>query len=185
MRTRKLGLSLAALTFVSPFAACSGDDDPESGDNGSEGNSAGDDGGIAGPDEPSTRSPDCPFTAKELGKELNVGLKEKNCVFTTKSGPLRISISTDPSEGDETYQQALETAEGWQNFEELDVDGQGFVGWTDDALNITIGYLDNAGAYDYAVSAAQLEDLGVEDPVELADALVELTVEARPKVRSS
>jgi len=188
MRSQKIGLSLAALMFVSPFAACSGDDDPDSGDGGSSaenGTDGGDtdDGSIAGPEEPSNRRPDCPFTAKQLGKELGVALEGADCVFTPakKSEPLRISVTTDIAADNESYEQQLANTENWANVEELDVDGEGFVAWTDDNLNIVVGYLDNAGAYVYNVSAADLEQLGAEDAVGLAEQLIGLTVEARPK----
>jgi len=187
MRTRKLGLSLAALMFVSPFAACSGDDDPDGDGNGSgNGSESGSDGGsgdVAGPEEPSTLIPECPFTAKQLGKELGLALNEKNCVFTgtQKDSPVRISVTTAPSAGNEGFEQQLASVEeSWDQVEELDVSGQGFAAWTEDELNTQVGYLDNVGEYRIAISALPPADAEAESVVELAEDIVDLVVKARP-----
>jgi hypothetical protein len=186
MHPRKLGLSLAALMFVSPFVvACSGDDDAGESEAGSSGGSGAM--GTAGPDEPSATAPDCPFTAEELSKALDLKLTGKDCAFTAErpEADPRISVTTDAAAENEGYARAAEDAEkSWPNFETLDVSGQGFVAWTEDDLNIMVGYLDNAGEYRYQVSALKPEDGNADDAIDLAEQLIELTVESRPRSRS-
>ena len=178
-------LSLAALLLSSPLlAACGGDDD---GDGGGDSDSALDGGAIedptatAGPDEPSDSDPDCPFGEKALVKETGLNfLVKDNCVFVVKKGPARISIAQKAAADNETFEKTRQSfEESWDHYEELSVDGYGYVVWSDDELNISIGYLDNAGEYRYQVSAVAPEDTGAEDVPALAEQLIDLTVDAR------
>lgn len=187
MRIRSLALSVTALALLSPLAACSGDDDPKSdsdksGDSSSNGSGNGDD-NVAGPKEPSLKVPDCPFTAKKLSKELDLEFKvnkKNDCVFEAEKGQERISVTLDRAADNETYDADLAIFEdSWDNVEELSVDGKGYVAWSDDELNIAVGYLDNAGAYRFQISAVTPDAVGADDAVDLAEELIELTVSAR------
>ena len=188
MRTRLPALSLAALLVASPLlAACGGDDEGGGGDNtvdtALDGGEIGDPTAIAGPDEPADTDPDCPFGAKALANATGLNfLAKDNCVFVVKKGPARISIAQVAAAGNKTFEKTRKTFEDkYANYEELSVDGYGYAAWSDDELNISIGYLDNAGEYRYALSAVTPADAGVDDVPALAEALIDLTVDSRDK----
>lgn len=189
MRKRSLALSVTALALMFPLAACS-DDGGDSGggdDNASNAGSTGDidsgTGKVAGPKKPDTMPPNCPFSAQQLDKALGLNLREAkkaDCTFDQPKGQQRISVTRDAAADNKSYAKEAKTYQEWDNFEELDdVDGQAYVAWSDNELNIAIGYLDNAGAYRYQVSAITPDDAGADDAVDLAEQLVDLTVGSR------
>ncbi|HWJ80725.1 MAG TPA: hypothetical protein VNS55_00705 [Nocardioides sp.] len=188
MRTRSLALSVTALALLFPLTACSGDDGGDGGgsDSKSSEQSTGEissgTGEVAGGKKPATTPPTCPFTDKQLDKALGLDLRETKtaCIFEQPKGQQRISVTRDAAADNKSYAKEAKTFKEWDNFETLDdVDGQAYVAWSDDELNIAIGYLDNAGAYRYQVSAITPDDAGAADAVDLAEQLIELTVSAR------
>lgn len=188
MRTRLPALSLAALLVASPLlAACGGDDEGGGGDDtvdsALDGGEIGDPTAIAGPDEPSDADPDCPFGAKALVKATGLNfLAKDNCVFVVKKGPARISISQNAAADNKSFEKTRASYEdSYANYEEVSADGYAYAAWSDDELNIQIGYLDNGGEYRYALSAVTPEDAGAEDVPALAEQLIGLTVDAREK----
>ena len=48
---------------------------------------------------------------------------------------------------------------------EIDVDGEGYVAWSDDELNVIVGYRDNASAYAYTLTAITPELVEADDVV--------------------
>ncbi|NYJ00208.1 hypothetical protein HNR19_000906 [Nocardioides thalensis] len=183
MRTRLPALSLAALLVASPLLAACGGDDEGGGDDTVDGGEIGDPTAIAGPDEPSDTDPNCPFGAKALVKATGLNfLAKDNCTFVVKKGPARISVSQNAAADNETFEQTRKSYEDqYANYEELAVDGYGYAAWSDDELNIQVGYLDNGGEYRYAISAVAPADAGAEDVPGLAEQLIALTVESRDK----
>lgn len=188
MHKRSLALSVTALALMFPLAACSSDDGGGSGDSDSKsseqstGEISSGTGDVAGPKKPDTMPPTCPFTDKQLDKALGLNLKETKtaCIFEQPKGQQRISVTRDIAADNKSYDTEAKTFEKWDNFQELDdVDGQAYVAWSDDELNIAIGYLDNAGAYRFQVSAITPDDAGADDAVDLAEQLIDLTVTAR------
>lgn len=188
MRNRSLALSVAALALLSPLAAgCSGDDPKGDSDNADSTSSAGvgaepGEPGVPGPKDLSALPPDCPFTAKDLNELLGARftLQRKVCVFEATKGAKRISITREASADNASFDATRDDQKkSSQNFADLDVPGQAFVAWTDDELNITVDYLDNAGEYRYQISAIVPDEVGMDGPEELAEKLIELTVSSR------
>ncbi|GAA3804308.1 hypothetical protein [Nocardioides panacisoli] len=185
MRSRSLALSVTALALLLPLSACGGDD--KSDDGTSSGDSSGQidsgTGDVAGPKTPDTRSPDCPFSDQQLSEALDLALKAtkgQECSFEQPKKSGRISVTLDAAADNKSYDAESKTYQKMDNFQELDdVGGQAYVAWTDDELNIAVGYLDNAGAYRYQVSAITPDSAGVDDAVALAEQLIDLTVSSR------
>ena len=184
MRTRPLALPLATLLLLgSPLlAACSGDDDKKDTENDAAGIGAEPgEPGVPGPEKPRNNAPSCPFDQKALNDELGTKfhLAKKSCVFTTKKGA-RISITLDAAADNETYEEARgaikDTAD---EYTALEVPGQAYAAWTEDELNISIGYLDNAGEYRFQVSALVPGDVGSDSVEDFAERLLTLVVATR------
>ncbi len=195
MRTRPMTLSLASLLlFSSPLlAACSGDDDKDKDkDKGSEqGTESGEtaegvgaepgEPGVPGPKKPSQVAPSCPFGEKALNGELGTKfeLAKGSCTFTTKKG-VRISITLNAAAENKTFNKTRKAIEGTADESAaLEVPGQAYAAWSEDELNITIGYLDNAGEYRFQVSALVPGDVGSDGAEDLAERLVALAVAKR------
>ena len=177
---------------ASPLLAACGGDDGDGGEGGGgddtvesalDGGEIADPTAIAGPDEPSDTDPDCPFGAKALVKATGLNfLAKDNCVFVVKKGPARISVSQKAAADNKSFEKTRKTYEDqYANYEELSVDGYGYAAWSDDELNVQVGYLDNGGEYRYAISAVAPADAGAEDVPEFAEQLIALTVDARDK----
>lgn len=195
MRTRPLTLSLAtALLLGSPLlAACSGDDDKKDSEKDGDSTSSGEteagigakpgEPGVPGPKKPSVVAPPCPFGEKALNDELGTKFKltEDSCTFTTKKGA-RISVTLDSAAKNKTYEKARKIYERTTDqYAALEVPGQAYAAWSEDELNISIGYLDNAGAYRFQVSALRPAEAGSESVEDLAEKMVTLTVDERAK----
>lgn len=191
MRKRSLTLPLATLVLLgSPLlAACSGDDDKDkdSEKDGNSGETAEGIGaepgepGVPGPKEPSELEPSCPFGEKALNAELGTKfeLEKNSCTFTTKQGA-RISLTLDAAAENKTFQKTRKAIESTSDeFAALEVPGQAYAGWTEDELNITVGYLDNAGEYRFQLSAVVPDDVGADGAEDLAERLVALVVAKR------
>lgn len=190
MRTRSLTLPLATLLLLgSPLlTACSGDDDKKDAEK--DGDSSETEAGIGakpgepgvpGPKKPSERAPSCPFGEKALNGELGTKfeLAKDSCVFTTKKGA-RISVTLDAAVDNKTYEKIRKTTEKTADeYTALEVPGQAYAGWSEDELNITIGYLDNAGGYRFQVSALRPDDAGSDSVEDLAESLLDLVVKKR------
>jgi hypothetical protein len=180
---------VTALALLLPLSACGGSDDKKDGDDtsgsstGSSGEISSGTGKVAGPKKPATTAPTCPFSEKQLDEALGLNLKavkKQDCAFEPPKAQGRISVTRDPAADNKTFAKDVALFEKWDNFQELDdVDGQAYVAWSDDELNIAIGYLDNAGAYRYQVSAITPKDAGAEDAPDLAEQLIDLTVGSR------
>lgn len=190
MLKRPLALPLASLLLVgSPLlAACSGDDDSGDGDGGNGSGEAvegvgakpGEE-GVPGPDEPNELPASCPFGEKALNEELGTQfeLEKNSCVFASKDGA-RISVSLAPAVDNKTYEETRASYEETADqFATLEVPGQAYAAWSEDELNITVGYLDNAGEYRFEVRALLPTDAGAENVEDLAESLVSLTVDKR------
>lgn len=190
MRTRPLTLPLATLLLLgSPLlAACSGDDDKKDSEKDGDptetasgvGAEPGEP-GVPGPKKPSTVAPSCPFGEKALNAELGTKfeLAKNSCVFTTKKGA-RISITLDAAAENKTYEKTRKTYEKTADeYAALEVPGQAYAAWTEDELNISIGYLDNAGEYRFQVSALPPDDAGSDSVEDLAGSLLTLVVAKR------
>ena len=191
MRTRPLTLPLATLLLLgSPLlAACSGDDDKskdseKDGDSGETVEGIGaqpGEPGVPGPKKPGEFDPSCPFGEKALNAELGTKfeLAKNSCTFTTKKGA-RISLTLDPAAENKSYEKIRKTVEkDADEYAAIEVPGQAYAAWTEDELNITIGYLDNAGEYRFQVSALKPADAGADSVEDLAESLLALVVAKR------
>ena len=138
---------------------------------------------MPGPKKPSTVPPSCPFDAKAVNQELGTKfhLAKNSCVFTTKKGA-RISITLDAAADNTTHDETREAIKSAADgYADLQVPGQAYAAWTEDELNISIGYLDNAGEYRVQVSALRPDDVGSDSVEDFAERLVTLVVETRKK----
>ena len=192
MRTRPLTLSLATVLLLgSPLlAACSGDDKKDSEKDGGSSDSSDPtigigakpgEPGVPGPKKPNKNEPSCPFGEKALNAELGTKfeLARNSCTFTTKKGA-RISLTLDAAAENKSYEKIRKTVEkDADEYAAIEVPGQAYAAWTEDELNITIGYLDNAGEYRFQVSALTPADAGSDSVEDLAERLVALTVAKR------
>ena len=191
MLKRPLALPLASLLLVgSPLlAACSGDDDGDKDKDAGNGSGETAEGvgaepgepGVPGPKKPSETSPACPFGEKALNAELGTKfeLEKKSCVFSTQQGA-RISVTLDAAAGNKSYAKTRTSYEETADeFTTLEVPGQAYAAWTTDELNITVGYLDNAGEYRFEVRALRPADTDADSVEDLAERLVTLTVGKR------
>jgi hypothetical protein len=176
-------MPVTALALLMPLSACGGGDDKADPKDDSTAQITSGTGEVAGGKTPDTLPPGCPFSEKQLDKTFDVALKTvkgQRCAFESPKGQARISVTLTIAADNESYDTESGSFKDWDNYKELDdVDGQGYVAWTDNELNITIGYLDNAGAYRYQVSGIAPDDAGADDAVDLAEKLIDLTVASR------
>ena len=100
-------------------------------------------------------------------------------MFTTKKDA-RISVTLAPAVDNKSYEETRKSYEETADeFATLEVPGQAYAAWSEDELNITVGYLDNAGEYRFEVRALLPADAGAESVEDLAESLVALTVDKR------